>query len=369
MKKEIIFSSYDSLKNPFYAGGGALAIHSIAKRLTANFRITVLTASFNGSKNYILDGVRYEHISLPFLGPQVGQLFFQIILPFYVISKRFDCWIESFTPPFSTSFLQLYTKKPVIGLVHMLSAEDMYRKYKLPFPLIESIGLKTYNNFIVLSENAKNQILDKNKDANILLTTNGVDIPENLEPYSKRDQSYLLFIGRIEVNQKGLDILLSAYKKVLKTYSVKLKIAGTGSPNEVETLNDLIKVNGLEKNVELLGRVGGVEKSETISHSTVIIVSSRFETFSIAALEAISYGIPLVCFDIKGMSWIPKEMVERAKSFSDISLAEKISKLLDNRVLRSNISKLQIDKSKKYAWDDIARKYEDYIYKLIKGNE
>lgn len=365
IKKDVVISSYDSIDNPFYSGGGAIAVHAVARRLTKKFRVTILTASFKGSKNNITDGVKYQYISWPFFGPQVGQIVFQVLLPFFALSKKYDCWIESFTPPFSTSFLQLYTKKPVIGLVHMLSGEDMNRKYNLPFQAVESIGLKTYKYFIVLSENIKNKIAKVNNFAKFLVTKNGIDIPKRLPDYSNKVDEYILFIGRIEVNQKGLDLLIAAYKKVFEQHRLVLKIAGSGSQAEIEKLKALIVKNNLQDKVQLLGRVNGPEKIKTITKASLIVISSRFETFSITALEAITYGIPLICFDIQGMSWIPKHLSLRAKSFSTNSLASRINTLLSSKTKRSNMSQLQIKESKKYSWDKVAMEYENFLTEII----
>ena len=124
-KPKIIISSYDDLKNPYYAGGGAVVVHEVFKRLKESYKVKVITGKYPGSIDEIVDGVVYERIGTNFFGPRLGQLIFQVILPFYALTEKFDLWVESFTPPFSTAFLPLFSKKPVVGLVHMLSAQDM----------------------------------------------------------------------------------------------------------------------------------------------------------------------------------------------------------------------------------------------------
>ena len=44
MKRRIIFSNYDDPKNPFYGGGGARAIHEVAKRLAVRHDVKIITA-------------------------------------------------------------------------------------------------------------------------------------------------------------------------------------------------------------------------------------------------------------------------------------------------------------------------------------
>lgn len=357
MTKKIIISNYDDLKNPYYGGGGAYAIHEIAKRLAEKHSITVITGKYPGSSNKKNDGVFYKRVGVSFGGPKFGQLVFQFILPFYVINTNFDVWFESFTPPFSTGLLQLFTSKRVIGLVHMLSGEDMKRKYKIPFDFFEKEGLKTYKEFIVTSERVKEQIGKVNKKALISVIPNGVTI-QKIKNSQKKKQ--ILFLGRIEVNQKGLDLLVSSFKKISKRNNIKLVIAGSGEEKQFNILKDLIYKKGLENEVILKGKITGKNKDILIKESLCMVIPSRFETFSISALEAISHKVPLVTYDIEGLSWIPENSRFIAKSFSINSLSLNIEKAIDQNQNKSVIQNGEIF-SKKFSWE----KSNDMYLKLI----
>jgi hypothetical protein len=157
-RKKVIISSYDDIKNPYYAGGGAFAIHTLASRLTKNFDVLIFTGTYSGSVDEVVESVQYKRIGCSLFGPRIAQVFYQIALLRIILTQDFDIWFESFTPPFSTSCLQLFTQKPVVGLVHMLAGEDMTRKYKLPFVFFEKLGLKTYRHFVVLSQHFQEKI-------------------------------------------------------------------------------------------------------------------------------------------------------------------------------------------------------------------
>ena len=189
-KPKIIISSYDDSKNPYYGGGGAVAVHEIAKRLVSEYEITVLTGKYPNSKDENIDGVIYKRVGVSSGYAKLDQLFFHLVLLTRVRDENFDIWIESYTPPFSTSFLPLFTKKPVIGLVHMLSAADMERKYKLPFHLIENLGLRLYENFIVQSEESKKKILQINLKSQVYVIPPGVTLSEK----KSRIKQHILFI-------------------------------------------------------------------------------------------------------------------------------------------------------------------------------
>ncbi len=362
--KSLIISSYDDIHNPYYAGGGALAILQVAKRLTKKYNVTVITGKYPGSKNETIEGIVYERVGTSLFGGKLGQLAFQLYLPALVVKKSYDVWIESFTPPFSTTCLQLYTKKPVIGLVHMLSGEDMKRKYKLPFDSIEKVGLQTYKHIIVLSENMKKKIATINPKIDITVIPNGVDGPE--QSASKNKKKYILFIGRIEVDQKGLDLLLKAYKKFSEKFSYPLYIAGSGERVEETKLHKLIKELELSKKVTLLGRVTGAKKEQIYKDALFVVSTSRFETFPIVALEAMSHGVAFICFSIEGMSWIPDKIAKKVTPFSIEKLTEAMVQLAYNKNIADDMIKSGKEFVKQFTWDSVASKYDEYLTHILK---
>lgn len=356
----IVFSNYDDIKNPYYAGGGAYAIHEVAKRLARNHEVEVITGNYPGAKNLILDKVTYRRIGLK-VGPKLGQLLYHLALPFYVFKGEFDVFIESFTPPHSTSFTPLFTRRPVIGLVHMLSAEDMQRKYKIPFGLVEKLGLRIYKHFIVLTKSSKDKLLKLNPKAKI----NVIPIGINSSKRKVGNKKYVLFMGRIEVDQKGLDLLCLAYKKILEKTNIKLLIAGSGIKTEEEKLKKIIKELSLKRKVKFLGRVEGKRKEELLRQAYFIVIPSRYETFSMLALEACSFGIPILSFDIEGLSWLPAKVCLKVEPFNTEEFANGLLKLLSNEKLRKKMGENGFKFSRNFDWEEISKKYEKYIFKIL----
>lgn len=358
--KTIIFSNYDDLNNPYYAGGGAIAIHETAKRLSKRYHTTVITGRYPGSKNIVVDGVTYERIGISFGGPKIGQLAFQFVLPWYALKKAYDVWFESFTPPFSISILPLLPDRRIIGLVHMLSGKDMRRKYRLPFDVIEMFGLRFYQEIITTTDAIKDQVQKSSPDSRVYVVPNGVN---PIRVLSRSKKTHILFIGRIEVNQKGLDLLLDAVKSLKDKGSYQLVIAGGGEKKQLDLLRSLIKSNELTKQVRLVGKVAGRKKQELFDRALAIVVSSRFETFSLTCLEAIASGVPLVTFAIAGLSWMPSKIRISVKPFSSEKLAEAILKAATNAEKRSELIRLGKAFAKQYSWDTIASSYTNIIEK------
>lgn len=365
-KPRIIISSYDDLQNPYYGGGGAVAIYEVFKRLTNSFQVKVITGKYPQSKNEVIEEITYQRIGISLFGPKIGQLIFQLLLPLYVLTQKFDLWVENFTPPFSTACLQLFTKKPVVGLVHMLSGKDMLRKYRIPFYLIEYLGLKTYKYFIVLSEISQKMIASINKTSSFSLAPNGVHLPSRLVSYLKRNKKSLIFIGRIEVDQKGLDLLIRALSLIKDEVPFNFIIAGDGQKKEVRKLDRLISFYHLQNKVELLGKVNGQVKMNLFQQALMAVIPSRFETFSLSALEVFSYGIPLIVFDIEGLKWIPKNCALKIPTQDAEKLSQGILKLYQDTRLRNGLSQRSFALAKKYSWENTSLKYRNFFEKILK---
>lgn len=357
----IIISTYDDIKNPYYGGGGAIAIHELARRLKNTYEIKVISWNHSGIRREIIDGVVYERIGFSKINPKIGMLFFQLSLPILAWTQKCDLWLESFGPPFTTSFLPLFARRQVIGIVHMLAAEDMVRKYgRLPFRLLEKVGMRLYNQIITTNKYTKEMILKLNPKAEVVVISNGV---EKVTRIKTRKTKNILFLGRIEVDQKGLDLLLTAFRKFLdqgnKDY--KLVIAGNGSPSEMRKLIDLIRINNLKKNISLKGWVNGKEKNNLLDRASAIVIPSRFETYSIVALEAMAHGLPIVCFDIDGLKWVNRKAAMKVSLFDAEKLADAIEAVVSNINNTKEIREYGPAYASQFTWDKIAKRYQKYI--------
>ncbi len=361
-QKKIIFSTYDSLKNPYYNGGGAFAIHQVAQHLMqeGDSSIEIITGKYPGCQNQMIDGVQYNHIGFSFLGPRIGQLIFVMLLPLYAMFRRYNVWIESFTPPFSSAFLPLFTYRPVIGVAHMLSAEDMERKYKLPiFKFIEKIGIRQYDQIVALTTDVHTKIKRISKRTKVHIIPNGID--DFYDPSIINAKEHVLFIGRIEFNQKGLDMLLEAFAKAAPNITQDLIIAGSGCEGDIKKMADRISDLKLENRVKFIGRATGIRKDELFRNALCVTLSSRFETLPFVALEALSYGTPLVCFDIDGFKWLPEENCVKIKSFDVDAYAEAIITLSKEDKAWKAIVKGGRDYAENFKWSEVVNRYKRLI--------
>ncbi len=363
MKKTLIFSNYDDPKNPYYAGGGAIAVHEVARRLAKKNRVIVLTGNYPGAQTGTFQGVEYQRIGPAHVHPKLGQLLFVSFLPFYAVTKKFDVWFECFTPPFSTTCIPLFTRKPVVGITHFLLAKEKAKEYKLPFDIVEKIGLKLYKHIIVLIKETKEYVLSCNPTADVAIIPNGVTI-QKCPVTPKPKEKYMFFLGRLEIEQKGIDLLLKAFALAAPKTSLQLYIGGNGIPAAEKKVKQMITELHLENRVKLLGRVERKMKTQLYCHAAFFVLPSRYETLGMTALEAMSLCTPILCFRAPGLSWIDDKIAVKVPAFSIEKFAQKIIELDKKPALLTTMSKNMQDVTKNFNWDTMAARYQQVIDKI-----
>ena len=359
--RHVVMSIFDDIENPYYGGGGATVVHQVATRLAKDYRVTVYCGSYAGKRGtQVRDGVRYVFLPVGWAGPRGGQLLFQLLLPLVALVRRPDLWIESLTPPFFTSLLPVVSPAPVVALVQMLGAADMARKYRLPFTIVERWGLGLYHHFIVLNEADRAAVRRRSRHATCELIPNGAARPR-IEDGAFGSGGHILFLGRIDVRQKGLDLLLAAVRD--DPPPLPLIIAGSGTPHEERMLRELVQP--VRRHVRLAGRVCGAEKDRLLRTCAFVVVPSRFETFSLSSLEAMTYGKPVVCFDLPQLEWIAADCAVRVPPFDVHAFSKAMHMLSTHPECRGTMGRRAYELSRDYDWDAIGERYRRLVATLL----
>ena len=162
--------------------------------------------------------------------------------------------------------------------------------------------LSNCNCIHALCESEYKSIRDLGITNRIEIIPNPVEIPnksllplknsEELNWYKENvptDIPYMLFLGRLN-KKKGINELIQAWNKMQekKHFDVYLIIAGFG---DLDVYKNIINKNKI-KNVKLLGSCFGMNKNLIFSNSSGFILPSYSEGLPMAALEALSWGIP-----------------------------------------------------------------------------
>jgi glycosyltransferase involved in cell wall biosynthesis len=115
------------------------------------------------------------------------------------------------------------------------------------------------------------------------------------------DTVRLLFVGRFDVHNKGLDLLLEALAGIdnMRPRAI-LEIVGAREPGEYDQLVGMVRRLGLEDRVRITYRMN--EPWEAFARADVFVLPSRFDGFGLVVLEALSAGMPVVLSSAAGAS-------------------------------------------------------------------
>lgn len=291
----ILHLAYEDPAQPG-SGGGSVRTLEINRRLSARHDITAVVAGYPGARARVEGGVRWLPIGTR-RGGVLDRLSYFALLGHTLRHTVADLVVEDFGAPFSTGFAPRFTQAPVVASVQWLFAEQMRAKYHLPFDLVERTGLPLYHDFIVVSRWLAHTVACRRPGAVIEVIPNGVEpLAFAAEPAVP---AHLLFVGRLDREQKGCDLLLEAYARAQAHHSATLPpLVIVGDGPDRQSLASLATRLGLEQQVRFRGRVEGAEKYRLMAEAFALLMPSRFETFGMVAVEAQAAGAPVIAFDI-----------------------------------------------------------------------
>ncbi|MCI2239733.1 glycosyltransferase family 4 protein [Paenibacillus sp. TRM 82003] len=360
-RPRVVISIFDDFDNPHYAGGGPVVVRTIAHRLAVDHDVLVVTGGRRLHRSE-RSGVAHLHLPVTWLGPRGGQLLWALLLPLTAVCLRYDVWIESFTPPWSSNLLPLVTRRPVVGLAQSLSGRDMARRYRTRFPLrAEQRLLRSYRDVVVLNASDQRVVSECTTTTRVHLIPNAVEPPE--QPIGGAGEGgYALFLGRIDVGQKGLDLLLDAYAGGGEEL-LPLVIAGGGRKRDEQELAG--RLEGFGARVRWVGPVRGEDKEALIAGSAFLVVPSREESFCLSALEALARGRPVVHFDLPQLRWIPDAGSVAVPPFEVPRLRAAIALLSGDATLRATAGADAARFAREYLARNTPAAYPDLVRQVL----
>lgn len=108
----------------------------------------------------------------------------------------------------------------------------------------------------------------------------------------------LLFLGRLDIHHKGLDLLIAVIgleRELFITNKVRVLVVGDDLQGDLGKLRRLIDKYELSAVVKVTPqRVVGFEKDKLLRSVDGFVHTSRYEGEPLAVLEALSYGLPVL---------------------------------------------------------------------------
>jgi len=176
--------------------------------------------------------------------------------------------------------------------------------------------------------------------------------------YIKR-KNIIITVGRLGSYQKNTELLVKAFVKS-KLRDWQLKLIGETTEDFKQLIENLyIEYPGLNKNIELTGFIQNKEKLHKLyQEAKIFVLPSRYESFGLVLLEALSEGNYIIVSDSVPVSndiIKTKEIGQTFENENCESLCNALKTSTHNKLLftEKNIKKRQIYIDSKYNWKKI----------------
>ena len=333
-----------------FTGGAERVMSLLHRNFSQEHDVTLVI--YHGPVNYPIDG---EIINLELKNKGAFSSIINIFRRTFNLRKVFKALKPDLIISFIGNLQPILTGYPVIVSIRI----DLDYADEFSMPWLHKLQLKTLyrlpnvRKIVPVSYGIEKKLKDRYGFTNLTTIHNPLDmdmIDTMLEGERPFEFEYIVTVGAIKM-QNGFDTLLKAYAQTEAKNHLKLVIVGDGPMRE--EIEALIKSLGLEDRVVLTGR----QKNPFIymRHSSMFILSSRYEGFPNVLIEALACGAACIATDCETG---PNEIITPGENGilipvgDEAALANNIDRLFSDDSLRSkfrqqarqSVSHLQLSK-------------------------
>lgn len=310
-------------------------------------------------KYYYLDG--FHRNKIKYIIKKIGKVDIVIFHGMYLP----DLW----------KMWYFYAKKqniPYIVVPHGSSTNFAQRKSKFKKKLANIVCVNSYMKNSQAIHFLSYQEMNETKKrwrGQYFIVGNGI-YPAPKEEYQSCNKSSidLVYIGRLDIYHKGLDILLEACKKIddyLRTNIVKIYLYGSDVCGDKEKLVDMITKLEINDIVKVCNPIYEEEKRRILTNTDYFIQTSRFEGMPMGILEALSYGIPVIVSEGTGMADLVLNYKCGWVGNNSIDISKAIIKAIDSMKEKNLYKENALKCAKLFFWDSIAKETISHYKKIL----
>lgn len=256
------------------------------------------------------------------------------------------------------------------GALSMQNMQKSHVKKKVFQILFLNRSIKKSKAIIYLNHSEYCNSAIKNLNSRCIIIPNGCNIPRIplIQKGKSESKIELLFLGRIDIQHKGLDVLIQAIKYLKnqnKTKNLHFSFYGIGNNADMEYLKrEMAPIGDV---ATYYGAVYGADKQQVFSKADIFIHPSRYEGFPMAILEALSVGLPCIISPMTNVSdiilssdcgWIT--------TLDPVDIAETMLRAKTEFLTKRNNCRQAIDA---LTWDNIAKDSIEKYFKLLNRAE
>lgn len=274
---------------------------------------------------------------------------------------------------------------PIVSTNHAMP-ENLMDNLKLLAPVSRPINyiLKAYGarfhskaDFVTLPTQAAIDMFNADDKITVPMAavSNGIDLgrftddpaPESL--YKKfglpKDRQIVSYIGRLDA-EKHLSVLVRAFLRVQSSRpETQLLVVGDGT--DAAHLKHLVKEFGLQKHVTFTGRVSDEDLVLLHRVADVYCMPSPAELQSIATLEAMASGKPIVAVDAGALKELCQDQRNGflCEQDDDEQIAQALTTILEDDALRARFGAESLAIARTHDLQTTLRRFEEIYTDLI----
>ena len=372
---------------PPLGGGGGVATYDLALEWAKKAQVDVLTSSWKNLKKLEkINGINVYRVKVLFRKSRDAASFLSMLTylvtgfwkGFFLIKKnRYQIINTHFALP-SGPLGFIFNKIFKIPNVLSLHGGDIYDPSKklsphrnLFFKSVVKFILNKATKIIAQSSNTRDNAFkyyNPKQEIGIIPLAfhppkeQGVNLTPSKKIDSTKDDFKLITIGRL-VKRKSIDTIIKALAKI-DNKKIKLEIMGDGP--EKSSLLDLVNKLQLQKKVSFLGFVSEEKKYQYLSQADLFVLTSLHEGFGIVYMEAMFFGLPIVCSNYGGqVDFLKNEENALLIDVEDVIGCQKaIERFYNDKNLYQKCMKQNIKKIKDFYAKTVAEKYLDLFVSL-----
>lgn len=202
------------------------------------------------------------------------------------------------------SLLSSFMKVPCIS--HLHNNDPKMGKISLK-SLLYSLRMNKFSQILSVSDSVWSEFYFKkrckNRFLNVMNPININEIKQKSLEYECDESFDIGFVGRLTHQKNPLNFIEIVSKISKRKPNIKVAIVGDGELKD-EILH-AIKENKLDSNIKMYGFVDN--PYPIIKKFKLLCMTSSWEGFGLVAVEAMSLSIPVVCYNVGGLSNIVNE--------------------------------------------------------------
>jgi glycosyltransferase involved in cell wall biosynthesis len=164
--------------------------------------------------------------------------------------------------------------------------------------------------------------------------------------------SNILYVARLESPGKNHIRLLRAYSLLSDIQKKESPLVFVGSlwDGHQEILEEISKLK-LTKFVKVRGRQSRAELAKEYRSASLFVFPSLYEGFGIPLLEAMDYGVPVICSDVSSLPEVGGDAVLKFDPYNEVEIFNTIEKVLSNKTLAEDLSVRGRRRILEFRWD------------------